>query len=110
MMPIIRVEIEEADGKVQRAVGAEADAVWKGMMSAIEISALHGFPYRGPKMQDVSGPAGRPVRTEESEGVYCWRCARRISADEKHFNEPDGRSVCGRCVPFLPEDSRADST
>lgn len=63
-MPVIRVEIEEADGKVQRAVGAEAEAVWKGMMSAIEIANLHGCPYRGPKIQDVPrGSYQEHVRT-----------------------------------------------
>jgi hypothetical protein len=43
--PLVRVELEYADGRVDRLVGPDAQKWFKAANGAASVSAAHGFDY-----------------------------------------------------------------
>jgi hypothetical protein len=56
---VVRIEIELADGSLERATGPDAAAIWDHILSLFVLDHVHGGRYDSPKM--------KPVEREEWE-------------------------------------------
>jgi hypothetical protein len=58
--PVVWLEIRRDNGTVERAVGADASALWRGIVQALAVAQTYGYPYTGPKLAYVTPPADNP--------------------------------------------------
>jgi hypothetical protein len=58
--PVIWLEIRRDNGTVERAVGADASALWRGIVQALNVAQTYGYPYAGPRLQFVTPPGDNP--------------------------------------------------
>lgn len=51
---VVRVEIERADGTIERAIGNDAESIWAHFETLLLLAQCRsGNPYDGPQMKVV---------------------------------------------------------